>query len=264
VQSVRLSRLIPAGLGAATLALGIGIGLLAWTPLHPHATDSSGDTTGFPTIFRDNDSKMVLAVRLGADQGAFDFSVPGVGHYQGKVPVSLAGPNVFHLQGDVAGTFSATGEIPWNPASLSFEGIAKSDTGDANVNIWAAGTKYHLQSSSGTDAAAAQVVQQILQAFQAKDWATVYLSENVDVTSTVTEAQFAQNLAAQSPGTILAMTPSGASYRTSAMGFQYYVQPVTVQWQKPDGSTVTFSSRVHLVLEQGNWRFLGTDPAPAP
>ena len=95
-------------------------------------------------------------------------------------------------------------------------------------------------------------------------WAAVYLLENVDVTSTVTEPQFAQDIAAQSPGSILSMTPSGASYRTSAMGFQYFVQPVTVQWQKPDGSTLTFSSRVHLVLEQGNWRFLGTDPAPAP
>jgi hypothetical protein len=261
---MKITRLIPVGIGAGVLALGIAIGLLAWSPVHPHATDTGGDTTGFPTIFRDSDGPMVLSVRLGADQGTFDFSVPGVGHYQGRVPIALSGPNVFHLQGDVAGSFSATGEVPWTPASLSFEGIVKPATADANVNIWAAGTKYHLQSSAGTDAIAAQVVQQLQQAFQSKDWATVYALENVDVTSTVTEPQFAQNLAAQSPGTILAMTPSGASYRTSAMGFQYYVQPVTVQWQKPDGSTATFSSRVHLVLEQGTWRFLGTDPAPAP
>lgn len=261
---MRLGRLVPAGIGAAVLALGIGIGLLTWSPLHPHATDTSGDTTGFPTIFRDSDSQMVLAVRLGADPGAFDFSVPGVGHYQGTVAISQSGPNVVHLQGDVAGTFSATGEIPWNPAALSFEGVVKPSTGDANINIWAGGTKYHLQSSSASDADAAKVIEQLLQAFQAQDWATVYLLENVDVTSTVSEAQFAQNLAAQTPGSILAMTPSGASYRTSAMGFQYFVQPVTVQWQKPDGSTVTFSSRVHLVLEQRTWRFLGTDAAPAP
>jgi hypothetical protein len=261
---MNLARVKVAGIGTAVLALGIAIGLLAWSPINPHATATSGDTMGFPTIFRDTDGQLVLAVRLGADQGTFDFSVKGVGHYQGRVPVSQSGPDVIHLQGDVAGSFSATGEVPWTQASLSFEGIVKPASGDANVNIWAAGTKYHLKSSNGSDSDATNVLQQLLQAFQAKDWATVYLLENVDVTSTVTEAQFAQNLAAQSPGSILAMTPSGASYRTSAMGFQYFVQPVTVQWQKPDGSTTTFPSRVHLVLEQGTWRFLGTDPAPAP
>jgi len=260
---MKLIRLLSAGLAAAALTVGIAIGLLSWSPINPHATDSSVDTTGFPTVFRDTDSQMVLAVRLVADQGTFDFFVPGVGHYRGRIPVAQSGPNVFHLQGDVAGTFSGTGQIPWNAAALSFAGIVKPDTGDANVDIWAAGTKYHLQSSSGTDADAAKVVQQLAQAFQGHDWATVYALESSDVTSTVTEPQFAQNLAAQSPGSVLAMTPSGASYRTSAQGFQYYVQPVTVQWQKPDGSTVTFSSRVHLVLEQSTWRFLGTDPPPA-
>ena len=261
---MKLGRLLPAGIGIATVAMGIGVGLLTWSPIHPHATDTSSDTVGFPTLFRDNNSQMVLSVRLGVDEGAFDFFVPDVGHYRGRVPISPSAPNVLHLQGDVAGMFSATGEIPWNPATLKFEGIVKPDTGDANVNVWVGATMYHLQSSGGTDAAAATVVQQLVQAFQSQDWAAVYALENADVTSTVTEPQFAQNIAAQSPGSILSMTPSGASYRTSAMGFQYFVQPVTVQWQKPDGSTLTFSSRVHLVLEQGNWRFLGTDPAPAP
>src|SRR5438270_11718088 len=41
-------------------------------------------------------------------------------------------------------------------------------------------------------------------------------------------------------------------------------QAVTVQWQRADGSTDTFSSRVHLVPEQRACRLLGTDPAPAP
>jgi hypothetical protein len=259
---MKITRMIPLGIVSSVLALGITIGLLGWPPLHPQAMDTSSDKTGFPTIFRDSDGQMVLSVRLGADRGAFDFSVPKVGHYRGRVPVSQSGPNVFHLQGDGAGMFSATGEIPWRAVSLRFEGIVKPDIGDANVNIWAAGTKYHLQSSSGTDADAGKVVQRLLQAFQARDWATVYLLENSDVTSTQTAAQLAQNLNAQSPGTILTMTPSGSSYRTSAMGFQYFVQPVTVQWQKPNGTTVTFPSRVHLVLEQGTWRFLGTDRAP--
>src|SRR5207237_2121425 len=206
-QSRKLGRRLPAGLGAATLALGIAVGLLTWSPIHPHATDITSDTVGFPTLFRDNNSQMVLSVRLGVDQGAFDFSVPGVGHYRGRVPISPSAPNVLHLQGDVAGTFSATGEIPWNPATLKFEGIVKPDTGDANVNVWVGASMYHLQSSGGTDAAAATVVQQLVQAFQSQASAAVYAVDDAHVTSAVTEPQFAQHIAAQSPERILPMTP---------------------------------------------------------
>src|SRR5207237_8085999 len=121
-QSRKLGRRLPAGLGAATLALGIAVGLLTWSPIHPHATDITSDTVGFPTLFRDNNSQMVLSVRLGVDQGSFDFSVPGVGHSRGRVPLSPSAPNFLHLQGDVAATFSATAEILWTPHTLRLAG----------------------------------------------------------------------------------------------------------------------------------------------
>jgi hypothetical protein len=264
VQLVSRKAVISLLTGLLVVGTGAAITLLAPNALRLFATESSApsdDQLGMPFVFRDAGGRMVLSIRLGpADAGNFDFSVANVGHYRGRANVQQSGPTVFELSGDLAGQFSSTGELPWTGAQVSIRGEVDTRQGQASVNLWSGDAQYHLVTANGTQAAADQTVRQVLTALQTRDWATLYNLENGDLRTTTTLDQFVQSLSGQSAGTLLSMDETGSPTQSMAMGYRYYAQPVTVQWKKPDGSIVTFVSRVHLVLEQNSWRFLGTDP----
>lgn len=112
-------------------------------------------------------------------------------------------------------------------------------------------------------ATARRAAQQALDAIVARDWATVYARSAVEVTSAVTRDQFIQTLENQTTPHVVSACVGGSGELTTAGGYTYWSQPIHLTVKNPNGTTSSFSSTIHLVLEQSQWRLIGTDP-PQP
>ena len=112
--------------------------------------------------------------------------------------------------------------------------------------------------ASATDRAAAQnVVQKILTALVARDWASIYLLSSLEVTSLQTESQFAAGFAASSP-TVVTASVKGTGQESSKSGMNYWTQPVTLEVAGSNATVTAYSTVVELVNEGGRWLLLST------
>ncbi len=83
------------------------------------------------------------------------------------------------------------------------------------------------------------------------------------MTSAITRDQFIQTLQSQALPNVVSAGLSGSGELSTAGGYSYWSQPIHLTVKNPSGTTSSFSSTIHLVLEQSQWRLIGTDP-PQP
>jgi len=222
-----------------------------------------------PTILDDKDGAIDLAIQLQSgrdDTGQIDFSVPGVGDYTGIVAPDQSGPHNVHLHGDVSVDFAPVDGSDTTPTNLKVEGVIDTLDMSANINVWINGAHYHLQTAQGDADQATKVAQQAIAALQAEDWSTLYGLLAPDLRGTQTQADFVQEMTAtatQGP-TLAGVTATAAGQvKNSPYGYTYYQQPLSIQVRQGNGGTTTYQSNLTLLLEQGQWYYVTTDPPPA-
>jgi hypothetical protein len=254
-------------IGAASLfTLGVVAGIARSGPAKVHADSSS--TPQNAVILRDASGQDALVVQLQAgraDTGAFDFYVVGKGDYLGTLTVQPLAGGIDALTMGTTTTlrFHPLDGSPATTVTGTINGTVNLSDDSAAVTVLADGTTYLLKTAQPDATAAATVAQQALTAMAAQDWNTVYAMAAQMITSQYTEQQFAQALTGQSVPTILSAVTNGTGQlMTPGDGYTYFVQPITVQIQKSDGTAVTYSSNLNLVLEAGQWKLLGTDATP--
>lgn len=109
-----------------------------------------------------------------------------------------------------------------------------------------------------TDAATALALK-ALDAIVKEDWATVYSLSSSDVTSSTTKAKFIAELRSGSSPKVISASLSGSSKTDKAAGYTFWSHPITVTTRNADGTKRTYTSTIHLVMESGKWRLIGTD-----
>ena len=166
-----------------------------------------------------------------------------------------------HLKGEVEAQFHDVNGNSGDSAQVRMKGKVDTKHQTASVNLWIDGMHHHLVTSKVRKGEARSVARKALTAISIQDWPTVYGLLASQLKSDLTETQFIEIMASQTTPQILSWDLSSKGQVSSSLGFTYFAQPITVEAQKLDGTTITFSSNVYLVLEQGQWHLLSTDAA---
>ncbi len=221
---------------------------------------------GFATVLRDASGQYSLAVQLQQgqlDTGAFDFLVPSVGDYRGTLTIGQAvGQPDIRLSTDSQASFIATSGSGISTVSMHIAGSFTTNDSSASVTISiVGGLTYNLHTDSGSASGARAVAQQVGSAMASRDWVAVYGLMSASVIRGMTPSQFSQSMSGQGP-TLSTLTLTGSGQLlTGRDGYTRFTQPFAAVAHKADGTTYSFNSTIYLVLEQGSWRVLGTDPA---
>ena len=248
-----------------SLLLAVIVGALGVSTVSSAATAGTGPNSELPRVFHDANGGLSLGIQLQParpDTGSFDFIVEAQGDYEGVIMVTQSGPNIDHLSGTIQAQFIASTGATQRLVNLRMEGEINSQDSSADVNVWIDGTHYHLVTSNGRDEDAKRVIGQAASALATADWATLYSLFPPEVMAEYTETQFAQIMANPNLPRVKAVNLEGAGQLVTGSGTTCFRQPISVQAEKADGTSVTFASFIVLVLEKGVWYFFTTDAPP--
>jgi len=214
-------------------------------------------------VLRDGRSTSVLAIQLKVQQpntGQFDFYIPGQGDYTGVIPVQIMGPDIVRLQGTISAQFQTITAAPASQVNLRMEGEANTRTASAAVNIWIDGAQYQIVTAPGRPGADVALASTVIAALVASDWSTLYGLLASDVKGSLSEAEFISIMTSQVRQTITKanLLPGGA-LTASETGSTYSIQPIEFEVRNTDGIPQLYRSRIYLLLQQGEWRYVTTD-----
>jgi len=139
------------------------------------------------------------------------------------------------------------------------------DHGTAAIDVWIDGVRSSFVVEDHTQSPTPDVVaQQSLNAIVLQDWATLYGLLPSDVQGAMNFQAFSQRMADPSTPVIIAASLTGEkTIRTSQAGFPVYTRPFALSARGTDGVVRSYTSAVLIAREDGQWRFLGTDPPGA-
>jgi hypothetical protein len=274
-RRTKLAALSLTALGLALVSTGTS------TAVAPTLADSSS-TWAAPITFHDKTGSPALTIQLQVgrlDTGRFDLRILGVGDYSGSVPITQAA--VPSSPCSTAASCVSVGSS--GTATIPAQFIAAQGGSPSTVALIIHGTvnmqgyqaifvvfdatrnqAYSLVTDSGSPAQAAALALQAGNAMMARDFSTLYTELAPEAKTGTSLAQFTQVLESQSTPAITSISPSGAGRSaTTKAGQSYYMQPMSVQARRDDGTSYTFSMNIYLVLEQGSWYVVTSDTPPS-
>jgi hypothetical protein len=230
------------------------------------ALTSSADTAfSLPLIVRDASGSPAfdVQVQMGrADTGAFDFDT-GTGFYRGIIPVRQTGSFIDILKGSVPATFYPQ-QGGSSATSVTLQGEINTATLQATIDLWVGTLHYHLVTANGQATDATNVAQQGMTALASADWPTLYSLLPSELQTSITQAAYVQALSSQQLPQIVSIAFDTQGVMQVVGGTSYFTQPIKGQAKKADGTIVNYTTKMYLILENGSWRVIGTDPVAIP
>jgi len=151
---------------------------------------------------------------------------------------------------------------PLSRVSVRVDGAILQREKVLTMEIWIGGTHAHFQTGNADPATATAFAEQVVASLAQHNWIVLYAMLAPEAQASFkSEQQFASSLSAIDT---LEATLSGSPTISSANGFSYYTQGISLKVKDSSGIRA-YTTTLYLVYETGRWYFLGNDPpVPAP